>query len=124
MPAVIANARTLPQRSLTSGGSWLGACMHATLAKWPFVTPSNRFSTRDATSDLRIQSLGWSSHSLAASKFSCVIRYKPSCRSYLNDSSRVTTQGDRWTENFAWCLLEIVMVLRRIDIRVPVLCLT
>ena len=56
MPAVIANARTLPQRSLTLGGSRLGACMHATLARWPFVTPSSRFNDSDAVSDLRIGS--------------------------------------------------------------------
>ena len=58
MPAVIANARTLPPRSLTSGGSRLGACMHATLARWPFVTPSSRFRVSDAASDLQMQRTG------------------------------------------------------------------
>ena len=56
MPATIAKESTLALRSLTAGGSKLGACMHERLARWPFVTPSARFRVRDAASDLRRQS--------------------------------------------------------------------
>ena len=53
MPATIANDSTLAQRSLTSGGSKLGACIHERLARCPFVTPSARFRVKDAASDLQ-----------------------------------------------------------------------
>lgn len=52
MPLVMANAMMAPERGRASGGSNRGACMHTTLARCPFVSPSSSTSAVGHTLDL------------------------------------------------------------------------